>query len=119
MATSGDKIPAKEWFTLGCRLFGMWQLLVAATYVISAFNVAAKFYPPGSSLGYSFGAYTVHVFAHFFLAAWLSRLARLTRTASSRFGQNEVNTFFDSAEARGVFLAWIQLEVKHDARRSK
>ena len=71
MATSGDKIPAKEWFALGCRLFGMWQLLVAATYVISAFNVAAKFYPPGSSLGYSFGAYMVHVFAHFFLAAWL------------------------------------------------
>ena len=25
----------------------MWQLLVAATYVISAFNVAAKFYLPG------------------------------------------------------------------------
>jgi|ERR671936_1813797 hypothetical protein len=71
MATRGEDIPVKEWFTLGCRLFGMWQLLVAASYVISAFNIAAKFYPPGSSLAYSFGGYMVHVFAHFFLAAWL------------------------------------------------
>ena len=51
----------------------MWQLLVAASYVISAFNISAGFYPPGST--YSFGGYMVHTFAHFFLAAWLLKAA--------------------------------------------
>ena len=75
MANSHDNIPAKEWFTLACRIFGMWQLLLAASYVISAFNIATGFYPPGSSLASSFGAYMVDTFSHFFLAAWLLKWA--------------------------------------------
>jgi len=59
----------KQWFTLACRIFGMWQLLVAAGYVVTAFNINTGFYQPNGS--YTFGGMMVHTFAHFFLAAWL------------------------------------------------
>jgi hypothetical protein len=77
MAKTGnsDAVPAKEWFSLACRIFGIWQLLVAAGYLVSALNVAAGFYPRGSSMAYPLGAYMVQVFAHFFLAAWLLKAA--------------------------------------------
>ena len=47
----------------------MWELLVAAGYVMTAFDMSAGLYR--SSAGYTFGGAMVHTFGNFFLAAWL------------------------------------------------
>jgi hypothetical protein len=69
MVNTENKARMKDWFTLACRIFGLWQLLVAVTYVMTAFDIAADFYKP--TAGYTFGGAMVHTFGHFFLAAWL------------------------------------------------
>jgi hypothetical protein len=54
---------------LACRILGMWELLYAANYVMTAFDMSAGLYRATS--GYTFGGAMVHTFGHFFLAAWL------------------------------------------------
>ena len=47
----------------------MWSLLIAASYVMTAFNISAGLYKPTG--GATFGGTMVHTFGNFFLAAWL------------------------------------------------
>ena len=47
----------------------MWELVVTAGFVLTAFDISAGFYH--SRGDYTFGGMMVHTFGHFFLAAWL------------------------------------------------
>ena len=60
---------AKEWFTLALRILGMWELLYAASYLMTALDVSVGLYRPPA--GSTFGGAMLHTFGHFFLAAWL------------------------------------------------
>ena len=64
-----NRTQLRAWFTLALRILGMWELLYAASYVMTAFDMSAGFYRNTS--GYTFGGAMLHVFGHFFLAAWL------------------------------------------------
>jgi hypothetical protein len=58
-----------DWFSLACRVLGMWQLLDAAGYALSVFNIA-----PGlatAPAGYSVASYLVQTIGSFFFAVVL------------------------------------------------
>ena len=63
-----------DWFAVGCRLFGIWELLRAADWVMSAFDIMTGLYRPTTGIALS-GA-MVHAVARVFLALWLLASAR-------------------------------------------
>jgi hypothetical protein len=69
MVNTPNRKPLKDWFTLALRILGMWELLYAARYVMSAFDISTGL--SRATPDYTFGAAMTHTFAHFFLAAWL------------------------------------------------
>src|SRR3954470_3067473 len=71
---SPDRARVREWFALACRILGMWQLVVAASYVMTAFDMSSGLFKPPTLAGYTFGGTMVHVFGHFLLAAWLLKM---------------------------------------------
>ena len=74
----------------------MWQLLVAAGYVMTGFDMSSGLFKPPTLAGYTFGGTMVHVFGHFFLAAWLLKMAPsialflLSRSARRDSSRSEV-----------------------------
>jgi hypothetical protein len=58
-----------DWFSLACRVLGMWQLLDAAGYALSVFNIAAGL--ATAPAGYSVASYLVQTIGSFFLAVVL------------------------------------------------
>src|SRR5882724_7511960 len=69
MVNSPDRQRIREWFILGCGLIGILQLLRAAEYVMTAFDISIGYYRPAA--GSTFGGAMLHTFGHFFLALWL------------------------------------------------
>jgi hypothetical protein len=61
MVNPPNRAVIRVWFTLALRIIGMWELVVTAGFILTAFDISAGFY-------HSRGDYT---FGHFFLAAWL------------------------------------------------
>jgi hypothetical protein len=75
MAKPTDKQHIRDWFALGCGLFGIWELLLAAHWMISALDIMTGLYrstSPGTTLP---GA-MVNAVCHGFLALWLLASAR-------------------------------------------
>lgn len=69
MVNPPNRAVIRVWFTLALRIIGMWELVVTAGFVLTAFDISAGFYH--SRGDYTFGGMMVHTFGHFFLAAWL------------------------------------------------
>ena len=67
----------RDWFALGCGLFGIWQLLRAADSVMFAFQLTCGWY---RTTAYTFAGETVYAIGHFFLG--LSLLASATKLAA-------------------------------------
>ena len=59
----------RDWFALGCGLFGIWELLRAADYAMGAFDIVTGWYRPPT--GTTFAGGVLHILGHFFLALWL------------------------------------------------
>lgn len=69
MINTPKRNTVRVWFTLALRVIGMWELIVAAGFLMTAFDISFGFYHPRND--YSFGGMMTHTFGHFFLAAWL------------------------------------------------
>jgi hypothetical protein len=78
MVNLANRQHIRDWFALGCGLFGIWELLRAADWGISAFDIMTGLYRPTTASTLS-GA-MVHAVAHVFLAVWL--LASATKLAA-------------------------------------
>ena len=63
-----NKQHIRDWFTLGCGLFGIWELLRAADAVMAAFNIINGFY---RSPAYTFAGEMLYAIGHFFLGLLL------------------------------------------------
>jgi hypothetical protein len=59
----------RSWFTLALRIIGIWELVTAAGFLMTAFDMSVGYYR--SSGNCTLGGMMVHTFGHFFLAAWL------------------------------------------------
>jgi hypothetical protein len=68
----------RDWFALGYGLFGIWELLRAADWGISASDIMTGLYWP--TTGSTRSGAMVHAVAHVFLALWL--LASATKLAT-------------------------------------
>jgi hypothetical protein len=74
MDNSPNRPTLRTWFAFGLRLLGFWEVLVAASYLLTALNISMGFTRSvnGSvSFGSSFGSYMVHTFGHLVIAFWL------------------------------------------------
>src|SRR5262249_40096361 len=69
MVNPPNRVVIRIWFTLALRIIGVWELIVAAGFLMTAFDISFGFYHPTGN--YTFGGMMVHTFGHFFLAAWL------------------------------------------------
>jgi hypothetical protein len=78
MLKLADRQHIRDWFVLGCGLFGIWELLRAADWVISAFDIMTGLYRP--TTGTTLPGAMVHALCHAFLALWL--LASATKLAA-------------------------------------
>jgi hypothetical protein len=58
-----------DWFKLACRVLGLWQLLDAAGYTLSIFNIAAGFARVPAD--YSLLSYLVQLIGTFFFGVVL------------------------------------------------
>src|ERR1043166_3630488 len=66
----------RDWFALGCGLFGIWQLLRAADSMMFAFQLINGWY---RTTAYTFAGEMLYAVGHFFLG--LSLLASETSLA--------------------------------------
>ena len=66
---------SKDWFTLGLRLFGVYQLIETIEYLFTSFSISAGLY--GTSHG-SASWYMLVTFVHFCLSVWLLKFAPQT-----------------------------------------
>jgi len=66
---SSPRKSSKEWFTLACRILGMWCLVGAFGYLLTAFDLSVGLYHPTS--GNTLGGAMTHTFGWFLLALWL------------------------------------------------
>jgi hypothetical protein len=64
----------RDWFAFGSGLFGIWELLRAADWVISAVDIMTGLYRP--TTGITLSGAMVHAVARVFLALWLLASAR-------------------------------------------
>jgi hypothetical protein len=60
---------SKELFTLACRVLGIWQLIEAAEYALTALNIGAGLAAAPAS--YTFTSYVVQTTGSFFLGLGL------------------------------------------------
>jgi|ERR1043166_5961508 hypothetical protein len=67
----------RDWFALGCGLFGIWQLLRAADSMMFAFQLINGWY---RTTAYTFAGEMLYAVGHFFLG--LSLLASATKLAT-------------------------------------
>ena len=72
-----NKQHIRDWFALGCGLFGIWELLRAVDSLILAFNLINGWY---RSTGYTFPGEMLYAIGHFFLG--LALLASATKLAA-------------------------------------
>ena len=56
----------KDWFILGSRVLGLWQLFDAAEYTLSILNMIAGLSRPPA--GYTVASYFTHTIGAFFFA---------------------------------------------------
>jgi hypothetical protein len=66
---------ARQYFILGLRLLGVWQLIDAIDFFFTTMSVSAQLYRPTIS---SLGFYILATFVHFSLAVWLLKFAPAT-----------------------------------------
>ncbi len=69
MVNLANRQHIRDWFAPGCGLFGIWELLRAADYVMGAFDIITGWYRPPT--GTTFAGAVLHILGHFFLALWL------------------------------------------------
>ena len=69
MVNLANRQHIRNWFALGCGLFGIWELLRAADYAMGAFDIVTGWYRPPT--GTTFAGGVLHILGHFFLALWL------------------------------------------------
>ena|SRR5206468_12919831 len=69
MVNLANRQHIRDWFALGCGLFGIWELLRAADYAMGAFDIVTGWYRPPT--GTTFAGGVLHILGHFFLALWL------------------------------------------------
>jgi hypothetical protein len=60
---------SKQLFILACRVLGVWELMAAAEYALTAFNIGAGFAAAPAS--YKFASYVVQTTGTFFIALGL------------------------------------------------
>ena len=65
----------RDYFTLGLRLFGIWQLIDAVEFFFTAFSVVTDLYHTTTAAP---GYWMLAIFVHFFLAVWLLKFAPAT-----------------------------------------
>ena len=66
---------SKDWFMLGLRLLGVYQLIETVEYLFTSFSITAGVY--GTSHG-SASWYMLVTFLHFCLSVWLLKFAPQT-----------------------------------------
>ena len=69
MVNLANRQHIRDWFAPGCGLFGIWESLRAADYVMGAFDNITGWYRPPT--GTTFAGAVLHILGHFFLALWL------------------------------------------------
>jgi hypothetical protein len=77
MVNTTNRQHIRDWFALGCGLLGIWELLRAADYVISAFDIINGFW---RTTTITFAGNMVHAICLFFLG--LALLASGTKLAA-------------------------------------
>jgi len=77
MAKPTNRQHIRDWFALGCGLFGIWELLLAAHWGIRAVGIMTRLYRSTSP---TLPGAMLHAFCHGFLALWL--LASATKLAA-------------------------------------
>lgn len=65
----------RDYFTLGLRLFGVWQLIDTVEFFFTTFTIVTDLYHPTTA---SPGYWMLATFVHFFLAVWLLKFAPAT-----------------------------------------
>ena len=80
MANSANRQQIRDLFDLGCGLLGIWELLRAADYAMSAFDIISGFY---RSREITFAGNMVHAIGLFFLG--LALLGSGTKLAAFWF----------------------------------
>ena len=63
----------RDWFAVGCGLFGIWELLRAAYSGMLASDIINGWY---RTTGYTFAGEMLFTIGHFFLGLWLLASAR-------------------------------------------
>jgi hypothetical protein len=81
----------RDWFTLGLRLFGIYQLIDTIEYFFTSLSISAGVY--GTSHG-SASWYMLVTFVHFFLSVWLLKFAPQT----ARFFYPDTSVRKDSSD---------------------
>ncbi len=69
MVNLANRQHIRNWFALGCGLFGIWELLRAVDYAMGAFDIITGWYRP--PIGTTFAGAVLQILGHFFLALWL------------------------------------------------
>ena len=69
MVNLANRQHIRNWFALGCGLFGIWELLRAVDYAMGAFDIITGWYRPPT--GTTFAGAVLQILGHFFLALWL------------------------------------------------
>jgi uncharacterized membrane protein len=93
LSSQAMNMTPRDWFILGLRLFGVWQLLYGLSDAVYSFSIILRFYRPTSS-GVDFEMSLT--FMHFIAAFYLLKFA--TQTADFFYpGTNSAN---QESEAR-------------------
>jgi hypothetical protein len=65
MVNSANRQHIRDWFALGCGLFGIWELLRTADSIKTAFDIINGWY---RTTGGMFAGAMLHAIGYFFLA---------------------------------------------------
>src|SRR5947199_8289723 len=85
MVNLANRQHIRNWFALGCGLFGIWELLRAADYAMGAFDIITGWYRPPA--GTTFAGAVLHILGHFFLPSGFSEAQQSSRPFGIRTKQ--------------------------------
>jgi hypothetical protein len=77
---SANRQHIRDWFAVGCGLFGIWEVLRAADSLMFAFDLINGWYSPSRPTGYTVAGEVLYAIGHFFLG--LALLASATKLAA-------------------------------------
>src|SRR5436190_3784466 len=77
MVNLANRQHIRNWFALGCGLFGIWELLRAADYAMGAFDIVTGWYRPPTGTTFAGGYFTFS--AIFFLPSGFSEVQQSSR----------------------------------------